>query len=420
MARQKIERPRLKEKTGRPFRVHYRYERDGRSFSTGTTDRAEAEKILRRAEAFFDLGDDPAKANPNVDLEAGLGSILWDLFRDRYAAYVRAVGLKRRTIEGGRSALNLAEQILRPRRLRDVASREALKRFSEALKAGRGGKGKPRSSTTVRSVLVTLRAALAWAQKDGLIDDVPSVELPKLPKGRKAKGRPLLGEEIDRFRDAVRREVGKDAAPSWLRLVDGLLASGLRLSELMSLHWTDESEIHPIRVSCVWVLRLPSDRHKGTRHEDRPVWPAFAEILDAVSESERIGYIFDPLSLNIRHGRRSRTGRVSAAWVGKILARAGQKEGIVVDHQSGKRAGAHDLRRTMAQGLSDSGVPLVRVAKILGHRSTDTTENYYAVNETAVRESIELDRYYVSTKPSDEQHAKPSEAETLEAAHIGA
>ena len=116
MARRKIERPRLKEKKGRPFRVHYRYEGDGRSFSTGTTDRAEAKKILRRAEAYFDLGDDPAKANPNAKPEIvnGPGSMPWDVFRERYSARFKSENLRPSAAGGARSALNLAEKHQNP------------------------------------------------------------------------------------------------------------------------------------------------------------------------------------------------------------------------------------------------------------------------------------------------------------------
>ena len=89
--------------------------------------------------------------------------------------------------------------------------------------------------------------------------------------------------------------VGDYSAPSFVDLQEGLWWSGLRISEGMKLHWTDDSEIlvdlsgkHP-------MFRIQDHAEKARKFRMLPMAPEFAEWLFKTPERDRVGYVFYPL-----------------------------------------------------------------------------------------------------------------------------
>ena len=118
----------------------------------------------------------------------------WEVFRERYSARFKSENLRASAAGGARSALNLAEKILQPATLGDVATGGALAKLRDALVKGEFGKRygsksrkEPRSPATVRSVLGTILAALRWAERNELIEKAPHVDRPKIPAGYAGK-----------------------------------------------------------------------------------------------------------------------------------------------------------------------------------------------------------------------------------------
>lgn len=146
------------------------------------------------------------------------------------------------------------------------------------------------------------------------------------------KGRSLVGEEWERLLAVVESEVGSEAAPSWKYLLRGLWESALRIDELMNVSWDD-----PLRIVPEWkagrlpVLRIPHEMQKNATEEEIPLLPWFESVLLETPKAERHGWVFNPLSLQLRLGRRSTPARLTSKWVGKVVSRIGAAAGIIVN-----------------------------------------------------------------------------------------
>jgi site-specific recombinase XerD len=71
---------------------------------------------------------------------------------------------------------------------------------------------------------------------------------------------------------------------------------------------------------------------------------------------------------------------VTEKVVGKVISRIGEKAGVVVrrDGSRPKYASVHDLRRSLAERLLDTGVLERIVSRVMRHASPQTTQRYYA------------------------------------------
>lgn len=203
------------------------------------------------------------------------------------------------------------------------------------------------------------------------------------------KGRPLEDAEVRAMLDALPAVVGEHAVPSWSFLLNGVLNSGLRLEEMMDLSWNIPGTIQPR-----WpknghpVLLFPGSQQKNGKTQEVPMTPWFAEQLSEVLPTERTGHVFNPESLQARIGRTYHGERLTADRVGKIVTQLGRTAGIVVDDgdpakgKPAKYASLHDLRRTFAQRLKDSGLPMGLIQRLMRHSDAKTTERYYLTEKT--------------------------------------
>ena len=140
-------------------------------------------------------------------------------------------------------------------KLKKLTSRDLQKLYKDLMKKGRvqkrSGKGNPGlSSTTVRSVHLTLHCAFERAVKERLIPRNPTDDC-IAPKVQKVEMKTLLPEHLKSYLDAAN---ARDVLPMfYLELV-----SGLRKGELVALLWSDlDAEHKTISVSKQYV-RNPS------------------------------------------------------------------------------------------------------------------------------------------------------------------
>jgi integrase len=251
-----------------------------------------------------------------------------------------------------------------------------------------GPKGKkrargPRSPITVRNYMATIVAALRWAEYMGWLPTVPKLRKIKVAKLRQMKGRPITAEEFERMLGKVKDKVGAEAEASWKYLLRGLWESGLRLDELMHVHWSDGRYIVPRwRRGALPVLEIPAPMQKNDTEESIPLLPGFESLLLKTPEPQRFGWVFNPMSLQTMLGRRARFQRTDAEWVGKVITRIGKAAGVIVRPAVGdkpaKYASAHDLRRSCAERLISAGVPEREVSRVWRHASIETTRRHYA------------------------------------------
>jgi integrase len=198
------------------------------------------------------------------------------------------------------------------------------------------------------------------------------------------KGRPITNDEFKLFRSKTVEVVGETALESWLYIIDGLVESGLRISELMQVSWDQPDTIKPVwRDGKEPTLSFPAETQKNNKHQETPLLSGFEELLLKTPEEQRSGYIFNPISLRTKRGSEPKPGRPKAEWVGNVIGRIGKESGVVVvpaNTRTGapaKYISAHDLRRTCGQRLQDAGVPVEIISKVLRHGSSVTTRKHY-------------------------------------------
>lgn len=401
----RIPKVRLARPKGRPIQVRYFCSTRGREvrISTGTRDEAEAEQQLEDVKAKLRLGIDPV---PETGTAFG-PRMAWTDFREEY----RKRGLNQlgaKSAADAESRLDIAERIVKPRTLGDVADRDTLERLQAEMLAGAESRAnRPRSPHTVRSHMAFVLAALHWAARRGWLASVPEIEKPKTSKLKAMKGRPIATEEFERMlarvpfglvglsgddpEEQARRKkkrasrIPPEIVRSWRYVLRGLWTSALRLDELMHVAWDDPNAIHPVwRRGRLPVLRIPAGLQKNATEEEIPLLPWFEAVLKETPPAERTGWAFRPRSLQAATGRKARHGRLSAEWVGKVVSRIGHAAGVIVDPgaprtgRPAKFASAHDLRRSCAERMVEADVPEKVVTRVLRHASWETTRRHYA------------------------------------------
>jgi len=199
------------------------------------------------------------------------------------------------------------------------------------------------SAGTINRELGVLSAALRWGNAQGIIDRVIVIKRLPEPEPRKMW---LNKEECLRFLEASKRY------PHVFRFVALALLTGQRKEAILSLQWSQ----------VIWkegVIDF-TDRHdKRKRRKNRAVIPISQEMHTLLSAIER-----DSIYVVSNNGRRIRDMR--KAWA-NILRDCGL-EGVT----------PHILRHSVATNLVRDGVPIIEVAKLLGHKDSRITEKVYA------------------------------------------
>ncbi len=377
---QKTPKVRIARPSSRPFQIRYTCPDAKREvrISVGSRDESDAERMKAEIEAKLLLGLDTQNSKkvkgPEMD---------WDDFREEYRV-LHLSTLRNRTAEDAENRLDLAERIALPKTLGEMAQLSTLHNLKSRLLAGEQGRGKPRSPHTVRGYMKSILAALNWAYDQDWLETAPKSPRIKTSKNP-MKGRPITEAEFNEMLKATPKVVGDEAAESWKYVLRGLWESALRIEELMHVSWDRPGTIRPI-----WqkgkhpVLEIPAPMQKNDTHETIPILPAFEALLLETSKEDQTGWVFNPLSLQLKLGRKVRHQRPDADWVGKVISRIGKAANIVVeegDEKTGrsiKYASAHDLRRSCGERLRNANVPPLIICRVMRHSSWETTRKHYA------------------------------------------
>jgi len=367
----------------RPYQLRYDCPVEKREvrISTGTRDEAEAKRLKRELEAKLVLGISP-KLERGTEFGPGMS---WSDFREQYRVLHLAT-LRDSSAAHTESRLDLAERILKPRRLTDIADANSLQQLQARLLAGaESRRGKPRSAHTVRGYITSVLSVINWAYLQGWLPAPVRIRKLKVGKMKVMKGRPLTEVEFEQMRKSVSEVVGDEGADSWKYVLRGLWESALRLNELMHVSWDIPGTIRPVWKNGVLpILDIPATMQKNDTEEEIPLLPWFEAVLLETPSEQRTGWVFKPMSLKLKLGRKVENLRPDADWVGKIISRIGKKAEVVVeqaDERTGrpvKYASAHDLRRSCGERMRNAGVPPLVICRILRHASWETTRKHYA------------------------------------------
>lgn len=378
----RIPKVRIVHPKGRCYQLRYLCPNEKREIriGTGTHDEAEAESQKLDLEARLRLGikvDRRSKSIRGPEMS-------WDVFREEYRR-IHLKSLRPKSLRDAESRLDIAERIVKPRTLGDMVRADVLHELQASLRAGAQSRdNRPRSLHSVKSHMKSIIAALNWAKHQEWIESVPFVKMVKTSKLKAMKGRPITGEEFQRMLDATESVVGEVAAESWKYVLRGLWSSALRIDELMNVSWDDENSIRPIwKAGQHPTLLIPHRLQKNATEEAIPLIPWFESVLLEAPEKERTGWIFNPISLQTKVGRRVRRRRPDAEWVAKVISRIGAAAEVIVEKgnkatgKPQKFASAHDLRRSCAVILCQAGIPESVICRVLRHASLETTQKHY-------------------------------------------
>lgn len=206
--------------------------------------------------------------------------------------------------------------------------------------------------------LSAIKTLFRYACREGLIESNPASAI-ATPRTAKKLPRHLRPGEVENLIEAPGQAEGALAARDHA-ILELLYATGLRVSELVSLDWRDLD-------LASRVLRVIG---KGGKERMVPFGKAAAAALRKWLEdweTVRARYLSEdeePVFLNYRGGRLSARSvrRVVDRWVGIAALASGVHP--------------HTLRHSFATHMLESGADLRSIQELLGHSSLATTQKY--------------------------------------------
>jgi len=221
------------------------------------------------------------------------------------------------------------------------------------------------SARAVARHLVALRSFYQFLLRESRVERDPTAEIDS-PRLAQALPKYLAASDVDKL-----LQQPDLSTPAGLRdhaLLQVLYATGMRVSELLSLRWED----FDTRLGIVRCLG------KGGKERLIPVGKAALRALEVYAAQGRgklakkaaVPFVF----LNQRGGRLSRVG----FW--KILSRYGRAAGILTPLTP------HLVRHSFATHLLERGADLRSIQMMLGHSDISTTQIYTQVIKERLKE----------------------------------
>jgi len=242
---------------------------------------------------------------------------------------------------------NVPLKAIRPNLVRDY--------MTERIKAGL----RPASVNRERSLLVSILYA---AVGDGVIESNPIGQkgVRRLEENNSREQRILeLG-----LTDKDMRRLISCADPRTRPVIEIALLTGMRLSEILSLKWT-QIDLPRRR------LTIPLTNSKSKKERTIPIGGDLLQVLMAIKR--RGEYVFPNGGTHIKSIRKSFGAALGAAKIP-----GGREKGIVF----------HDLRHVAASQLVRV-IDVVTASRILGHASVEMTMRYVHPTDTDKRTAIE-------------------------------
>jgi integrase/recombinase XerD len=270
-------------------------------------------------------------------------------------------GLARNTVDSYRRDLNIFFAFLEPRGIASPSrvNRDLITSYLLGLKeAGR-------ASSTISRNVASIRSFFTFLVQEDLLEENPS-QLVKAPRIEKKLPRVLTTKEVDRLLQQPRSD--GQAGQRDKAMLELLYASGIRVTELVSLNLTDFSPE-------AGFLRC---RGKGMKERIVPIGSVAVKCVREYIGSSRQKMLKrreeKALFLN-HHGRRlTRQG----FW--KILKK------YVRQSQLNGEVTPHTLRHSFATHLIENGADLRSVQEMLGHSDISTTQIYTQITRRKIRE----------------------------------
>ena len=276
-------------------------------------------------------------------------------YLNRFIESKRIEGCSERTILYYKSTVTrLFEYVATPVRWMTTEEiRDYLARYQESGKCGK---------VTIDNIRRNLSSFFSWLEEENYIVKSPIRRIHKIRTGFTVK-ETFSDENIEKMRDGCDN-------PRDLAMVDFLLATGVRVGELVNLNRAD---INFEERECIVYGKGAKERRV---YFDAKAKIHLLEYLQSRTDDNPALFV----TLDSPHDRLKISG------VEIRLRELGRKLQINSVHP-------HKFRRSMATKAIDKGMPIEQVQKILGHSQIDTTMHYAMVNQNNVKNSH---RKYIS------------------------
>lgn len=206
-----------------------------------------------------------------------------------------------------------------------------------------------------------LKAVFSYAVRQGLIPENPARDVHPPDNAERERERFLSPEELARLGKAIAAAEQAGAAWQAIGAIKLLLATGLRKDEALSLRWEN------VEFECRRLI-LPETK---TGRSVRPLSQQAIAILSGLQ-----GRSSSPWVLPATKGEGHYVG-LQKVWA-KVRAAAGLDD-----------VHLHDLRHTVGAAAASSGVSLLVVGRMLGHRKARSTERYAHVAPDAAADAAD-------------------------------
>ena len=284
------------------------------------------------------------------------------VWSERFSHYLTVEkGLSRNTIDSYRRDLNSFFVYLAGEKvsLLEEVSRELINGYLLSLKqAGR-------AASTISRNVASIRSFFNFLVQENLLEDNPS-HLVRSPRIEKKLPRVLTTKEVDRLLQQPSRD--GQAGLRDKAMLELLYASGIRVSELVSLNLNDFSPE-------AGFLRC---RGKGMKERIVPVGSVAVKCVREYLTASRRKLLKrgeeKALFLNHHGHRLTRQG----FW--KILKKYARQSKL------SEEVTPHTLRHSFATHLIENGADLRSVQEMLGHSDISTTQIYTQITRHKIRE----------------------------------
>ena len=347
---------------------------DGKAYrrSTKTTDRAEAERLLKEWTAPFLLESDVATAQAlaaQARVKANLSKSvpvaeIFDAWKIRHKGSAWTPGTEKvysKMVQRFVKWMNANHP--KVKEIAGVSPEIVAEYIGQEVQPGRSRKY---CNDTIHAMRV------AWDILQGTGDGIENPWEGKETKGDdSAEKRPFTVEELKTLIDKAPNE-------DWRTLVLLALYTGQRMGDVCNFRWTDIDFDHN---------RFNQFTQMKTKHvvRDLALHPELRAQLEKTPADKRTGYILP--KFQARYAKDA--ANISVAF-SKILDRLGL-------HKKEKRPGAiqcrsltslHSLRHTFISNAANAGWTLEQVSAVTGHISRKNAERYWHANRETIRNVV--------------------------------
>jgi len=218
--------------------------------------------------------------------------------------------------------------------------------------------GQGMAISTAARRLSALRQFYRFLFAEGIREDDPTAVVDS-PRRARPLPKILSEAEVDRLLIAA-REIGGPEGIRLTALMELLYASGLRVTELLSLP-------HPALREGARVIVV---RGKGGRERMVPLSPAAVDALTAY-DAVRVHFVRRPADAKWLFPSRARGGHLTRQRFAQLVKELAAAAGVELE-----KATPHALRHAFASHLLARGADLRAVQQMLGHADISTTQIY--------------------------------------------